>query len=317
MNAAHTLGAATPLGAAHAMGARRLATPLAENKLYNAVRPQVTLLVEGGSDCSFWWPRVDCLKRCVTALSFTVRLPSNSEGKQISGRQAVLSELDRATNHPDARMLGILDADFDRLSGSLPQRMDVIFTDAHDLETTLLGLPALEKLLHTSLAPDALQRYEIAWNESFRDRLFRHAEGAGRLRWLNDSQSLGLTFKKDKKNTLEHVDHRKGSDTGWSPSLRCFLLEVVNFSNRQEFKSKLDDLVAECAALPSMDRDQLCNGHDLIGFFRAGIETLTGDKKSPNELAERLFLAVELVDLETTQLWQTLVQRCRYLAARA
>ena len=48
MNAAHTLGAATPLGAAHAMGARRLATPLAENKLYNAVRGSL-----GQSPCPF------------------------------------------------------------------------------------------------------------------------------------------------------------------------------------------------------------------------------------------------------------------------
>jgi len=44
-------------------------------------------------------------------------------------------------------ILAIVDADFDILEGKLPDSSNVLFTDAHDLETMLMKSPALERVL--------------------------------------------------------------------------------------------------------------------------------------------------------------------------
>jgi hypothetical protein len=68
----------------------------------------------------------------------------------------------------------------------LKDRDDVVWTDAHDLETTLLLLPTLEKTRRFSArrSQEAPPPWSSAWGEPLRARLFRHAEGVGRLRWL-------------------------------------------------------------------------------------------------------------------------------------
>ena len=46
-----------------------------------------------------------------------------------------------------AGVLAIVDADFDVLEGKLPASPNLLFTDAHDLETMILLSPALEHVL--------------------------------------------------------------------------------------------------------------------------------------------------------------------------
>lgn len=48
-------------------------------------------------------------------------------------------------------VLAIVDADFDILESKLPESKNVLFTDAHDLETMIMKSFALEKVLSASL----------------------------------------------------------------------------------------------------------------------------------------------------------------------
>lgn len=117
--------------AANKMGART-APYIAENKLLNAVRPTLTVLVEAGGDKLFWQQYLGG-DQC--------KLRDMGQG----GRRKALQELDKArqTEQPSGKkecFLALLDADLDRLKGCLDPRPDVIWTDAHDLETTLLQL---------------------------------------------------------------------------------------------------------------------------------------------------------------------------------
>lgn len=282
------------------MGAKKGAYPLTENSFFNAARPRLLLYVESGTDEKFWQ-----LHKQQLANVIDIQLKNPGQG----GRSCILNLLDEAQRTPHAFVLALLDADLDRINGRLDTREDVIWTDAHDLETTLLCLPVLEKLVRFHLNDDKRLALEQTWGESFRERLFRHAEGAGRLRWLSQREQLPLLFKKLKKNVLANVDHSDAVMADWSPSLQQFIDEVINFSQAQQLKSR--DLVSECQALPSVDLHQLCNGHDLIGFLRAGIEVVCKVKKSAEDWTHDLFLAVEFPWLETTRMWKSLLQRCQ------
>ena len=282
------------------MGAKKGAYPLTENTFFNAARPRLLLYVESGTDEKFWQMHQQHLADVID-----IQLKNPGQG----GRSAILKMLDEAQRNRLSFILALLDADLDRITGRLQTREDVIWTDAHDLETTLLCLPVLEKLVRFHLSDDKRFALEQTWGESFRERLFRHAEGAGRLRWLSQREQLPLHFKKLKKNALTHVNHGDAVTADWSPSLPDFIDEVINFSQAQPLKSR--DLVSECQALPAVDQHQLCNGHDLIGFLRAGIEVLCKVKRSAEDWTHDLFLAVEFPWLETTQMWQTLRLRCQ------
>jgi hypothetical protein len=261
--------------------------PTTESKFFNAARRIVTLLVEGGFDQRFW--RMHCARDCRVT-------PKR-------GRQAVLAELDRAKGHPDAVLLGVLDADLDRVEDRLVIRDDVIWTDAHDLEGTLIALPALGKLIAQLVDPEKLVEDEARWTESIQVRLFRHGAEMGRLRWLVQREDLAaLVFKKKSKRELNLFDrYERCVDADWSPSLGKIIEQLINYSSAHHLLSQ--DLVDQCEALAEADPAQLCNGHDLIGFLRVSPQI---GKRSlvAEDLADRLAGACERHWLASTRMWQ-------------
>lgn len=257
-----------------------------ESKFFNAARRIVTLLVEGGFDQRFW--RMHCIRDCRVSPK--------------GGRPAVLAELNRAAAHPDAVLLGVLDADLDRVEACLIARHDVVWTDAHDLEGTLLALPALDKLLAQLLDPDKLEEDEARWAEPLRSRLFRHAIEMGRLRWLVRREGLALVFKKKSKRELNLFDrYDRCIEADWSPSLVQIIHELVNYNSAHHLLAQ--DLAGRCAALPEADPAQLCNGHDLLGFLRVW-PRLGKRSLGVDDLADRLAGACERHWLASTSMWQ-------------
>lgn len=264
-------------------------SPTTESKFFNAARRTVTLLVEAGVDQRFW--RMHCDRDC--------HIRHNGQG----GREAVLAELERARAHPDAVLLAVLDADLDRIENRLPSNPDVVWTDAHDLETTLFGLPALDKLVAQQVDPEKHSSQRATWgSEDLRQRLFRHAEGIGRLRWLKQRARIDeLVFKKKKGTIIVLFDrYDKCADKNWSPSLTNTITAILDYSNAQHLHKR--NLVAECAALGEADCAQLCNGHDLVGFLAAWLKSM-GRSYTEEALTEALAGYCERDWLKSTQMW--------------
>lgn len=269
---------------------------VAESKIFNAARRSVTLLVEAGFDERFW--RMHC--------DASVRHANQG------GRGSVLRELDRARLHPDAVLLAVLDADLDRVTNTLISRPDVVWTDAHDLETTLCSLPALEKLITHWVDSDKLTKQETLWNERLRARLFRHAEGLGRLRWLKlraHPRLDRLVFKRKKKGELALFDrYDECREEHWAPSLLRSISTLINYSCALELQAA--SLAAECEQLPEADPAQVCNGHDLLGFLCAWLNTICNTKDGKHnvrQLSEELALACEGPWLAQTSMWQRIL----------
>jgi hypothetical protein len=229
----------------------------AESRIYNSAARIVTLLVEAGPDEKFWQGFVH--DRC--------RVRHQGTG----GRDAALGELQRASTSPDAKMVAVLDADLGRVDGSLPAGSGLFWTDAHDLEGTLIAGGALEKLVLQTLGGE--KRVELverpAWVQDLRQQLYAWATPLGKLRWLKYRQQLSeLIFKKKKdKNSVEYFDdYKKCVASDGQPSVERTLHAVISYSNAQRLNGR--DLAGECAKLPNADKVQLCNGHDLLGFLR-------------------------------------------------
>lgn len=287
---------------AEAFGAQP--APVAASKMFNAARPTVTLLVEGALDAYFWRHYAGC------------------PIEVMQGREPLIEKLRRAREHEDAHLLGVADADLNRIEpglGGLPQASDLVWTDAHDLETTLAGLPALEKLVGHEVG-GALATAEQRWSETFRARLFAHARALGRLRWLKVRVKAvlkaaevpephwadDLVFKKpgkgSQKRELHLFDkHEDAVGDDWAPSPGAVLAAVLSYSSAQTLKKQLSEAIAE---LPEAPLDQVCNGHDIVGFLRAGLKALKASVGDVDALARSLCVACEEVWLRETSMWQ-------------
>lgn len=265
--------------------------PATESAFFNAARATVFLLVEGGSDERFWRAHVDL--RCCQVRS-------------MNGREPAIAEL--RSNRKPGNFLAVLDADFDRINGTLQEDPDIIWTDLHDLECILIASPALDKVLIERGSREKLSQFENDGAGPIREALVSDARYLGRLRWLNQRDSLGLTFRKQKPKdgTFSFLSYRDICDkTTFRVVETAMVRTVLNFSQRHDLDPT--ELVERMASLPDVDLWQLNVGHDLIGILSVWLRKKLGNETLDIEEIERsIRLAFEAKYLKDTAMFRSI-----------
>jgi len=260
----------------------------AEHRMSNAERHTVTLLVEADPDARFWRMWVD-RQAC------RVRPPDDDR----RGREAVREEL-RKAREAGLPIVAVVDADLDRLRGLAPGEGEV-WTDAHDLEATLLALPGLlAKVVAVAGAPDGGGRLsEPGW-------LFAACAFPGRLRALQaepDSDALAVRLQKEgRRGAVERFEGWAGCLLGdLTLDADALLRALVGWHNQQRMLQALPALRARAEAVwPDAAPDQLCNGHDLVGVLRASLVKLKAKAPDAEGLTRELMLACERAWVDAT-----------------
>lgn len=267
------------------------APPATESLFFNAARPTTFLLVEGGSDQRFWAARIDH-QRC--------------EIRDMKGRDHALRELEVVQRESKGGFVAVLDADFDRVDGTLAVKPNVAWTDYHDLEVVLIASPALDRVLVEVASSKKIADFERAERRSVRDILLAEGLALARLRFVSRQRNLGFTFRKPSEGRFRYLAYSAFCDKAtWKVDLAKLVQEVLNFSNQT--KLKVPDLLDAMAGVQSSDSLQLCVGHDLVGLLMVGLRKNIGDRSlTIEELEERLRLAFHKADLEQTQMYKQL-----------
>ncbi len=264
--------------------------PTTVSEFFNAARRTVSLLVEGGSDARFWLRRVD---RRVCQV-----FPMN-------GKANVWEELKKARAAGKPAFVAVLDADCERLEGTIVDDPDVVWTDFHDLETVLIASPALEHVLHEIGSIDRCEAFEK--EKGIRPALLANAVPLGRLRWLSLRQKLDLTFKKMQSRKFHYVDYRSFfEERSWEVDVRKMVKRVLDFCNRPDLK--VDALMQDMDALPNADPWQVVSGHDLVGILIVGLRSKLGSRTDLNieDFQQSLRLAFEQRHIESTNMYAAL-----------
>jgi len=266
--------------------------PATESEFFNAARPTVFLLVEGRSDARFWQSRVD-YKRC--------------QVREMGGRDKAVAEIEQNRRENRRGFVAVLDADFDRVEGTLPDDPDLVFTDFHDLECMLVASPALEKVLVVHGSVSKIAQFESK-GERIREALLKYAEIIGRLRWLSRRERLDLVFRKrePKGSEFRYLQYKDFCDQkDWSVDKKKLLSHVCNFSNRHDLV--IDDLLGRLDTLPSADAWQICVGHDLLGLLAIGLRQTLGNKTmDASAMQDSFLLAYEEAYWHETQMYRAL-----------
>lgn len=243
------------------------------------------LLVEGSSDKVFYQRFVDSNKCELISVS----------GKP-SSKLRVIKVLEILEISNFAGIMAIIDADFDYLENSLRNNPNLFYTDTHDLETTLIKSPALDKVISEFGSERKISKF----NQDIRTVLLDAGILIGYLRWISQTDGLGLKFsniifsKFINEKTLQ-IDKLKLIKEVKNKS-QAFILTDENLNQRLIDKQN-----------NSHDPWQVCCGHDLVEILSIGLRKAIGSNKvsdvEPESLERNLRLAYEQVYFTDTQLY--------------
>lgn len=252
-------------------------------KMQRSIFSGTFLLVEGSSDKLFYDRFID---------------PDREICKIVvqSGKARVIEVLGALQKLNLHGVLAIVDADFDRLEGSLDDNPDLFRTDLHDLETMLINSPALDKVIAEFGSEEKITRF----GQDIRAVILENGVIIGYLRWISKIDGLnltfnGITFSSFINEKIMKIDQSK------------FIQEVINKSQAHSLNNK--DLQQRINSQKDENHDpcQVNCGHDLVEILSLGFRRAIGSYQpsdiKPDILERSLRLAYEEVYFCETELY--------------
>lgn len=219
--------------------------------------PAHFLLLEGDFDLRFWETRLN---------------PRALRPVECGGKPTVLETLNQL--HGQAvvqRVLGLVDADFDRLLGHV-QPPRVVVTDETDLETTLLllqcSLPTqmnMERLLAATVDAGKRNAFEQQNGCSLVEHVRRTASQFGVLRLLNEQHGWCISIKGMSVLNPQWFD--RASLALRTPDLHQAFLGKLREAGHDIDQHQLTALIQTCAQRGWLSGWQLVQGHDLMAVL--------------------------------------------------
>lgn len=203
------------------------------------------LLVEGDDDVRFFRPRID---------------DESCHLVDCRGKRNALAAIARLDQVRLRGALAVVDDDFDTLLGTVPPSLNLVRSDAADLESVLVRSPALDRVLAELADPDAVRRLQQE-EGGVRAALLSRGLPFGKLRWLGLRRGWALRFEQLKATNF--VDAQT-----WQVKLDALYEEGV----RLGMPLAKEAIAAELEALPAADPYWVCRGHDLIDILVVGLK---------------------------------------------
>ena len=254
-------------------------------RLRREVSSSTFLLVEGSSDKVFYERFID---KSACELEIAV------------GKLRVINVIEILDRSNFCGVLGIVDADFDRLESLSHNSPNLLLTDTHDLETMLINSPALDKLVREFGSEDKISKFGM----DVRTALIEAGMSIGYLRWISHRDRLNLTFSGIKYSKFIKEQNLQLDELG--------LIQEVKNKSQASFDNKY--IQQQMAAQKSDNHDcwQVCCGHDLVEILSLGLRKAIGTMKAseiePESLERSLRLAYEEVYFRQTQLYANICQ---------
>ena len=193
-------------------------------------------------------------------------------------------------------VLGVIDADFDRVEGKPARSVNIILLETHDLENLLVRSPALDQVLAELGSQQKIKKF----GRDVRDTLVAAALPIGCLRLHSLRSGLNLKFQGLKY--FKFVNRNS-----LAIDLASFIQQVLNRSRRSSHNIKDLESAIMSIKCSGYDAWQLCAGDDLVSILRLALNrgalgTKNSTEVSYEKLCQSLRLAYSDHDFITSQL---------------
>jgi hypothetical protein len=233
------------------------------------------------------------------------------------GKSNLLGAFDLLEEEGFPGIVGIVDADFDRILGRQTSLENICLTDCHDLDLTIFSTAALDKYLAEYADEEAMKSFGEPSLADFRSYLLNAVAPLSYCRLVSERDGHRLYFKDLKHENFVDVDDLVVDSEG----LCC---EIVNRSNTRCASNQLRRLIA-IEATRIYDPMQLARGHDVAAFLGFALRKKIANRRVQqtwaSEIEAGLRLAFEWAHFTTTRLcgclrsWETNNKPYRIFAA--
>lgn len=206
-------------------------------------------------------------------------------------------------------VIGIIDADFRRITGNFLTEKNIFMTDFHDTEMMTIFSESWDHIIYREADTEKLADFEQ--KKHFKDFLLELIKPLSCLRLLNETENLGLIFKKANKENQEfkYIEYKLFVNEKLEFDFKNLLKAVENrsekpnyFKNNPQIMQKLTDLQTKI-----FDLKEISNGHDFMNVLAIALQKAISNKKIDAEHLENLFIiAYRFTDFQKTELYQTL-----------
>ena len=198
--------------------------------------------------------------------------------------------------------LGIVDADFGHVDGSLPTSQNVVVTDDHDVEMMIIRTKAFDEVLSELGSKCKIRKFPNR-ERGIRDTLMQKALVVGHLRHLSVTDDLHLRFEGLRFEGFVDRDRNTLNLDIDEMIRRVFELKRIPNIREEDIKNKLSEIIKH----DNEDPYQICCGHDFIAIFRIALRnvigTRSGQTTNPEVLESILRLAYDSDDFRQTKLY--------------
>lgn len=175
--------------------------------------------------------------------------------------------------------IAIRDRDYDVLiNEDILELKNVFFTDYRDLEMTILNTKSINDAL-------VFFKEDIPSHEGIIEFVLNTIKPIGMLRWLNDKENLGISFK---NTSITNYIDKKSLELSFDNYMLALIqntnkksLEMGNEKlpfKRDDLKIKYLEFIDETREL--IDNKYICNGHDFIDVLIYSLQNSYAKQKA-------------------------------------
>lgn len=184
------------------------------------------------------------------------------------GKSNAVEALDLLEDEAFPGVVALVDADFDRIHGIDHGLQNLVMTDGHDMDLTIMASDALEKYLSKVAEAEKLQKFGADSTTLVRETIYNSASPVACCRYLSDRETFMLAFRRLGFDFIEEatlncdVNHMIDDIMVLSPAARCSAAELKN--RLSAFRISEYDLY------------QLLNGHDTATILGVALRKILG-----------------------------------------
>jgi len=227
----------------------------------------------------------------------------------LNGKSKLVQALEILVAEGYLQVIGIKDADFDHLDNT-PQNNNLFVTDYHDMEIEMIESNALDSVIHEFSSENC---HNLFLN-NMKGIIYDVAENIGYTRWIHEienNENGRYILRFEGLNYNDFIDV-KSCDLKFD--LDLFLTNIITHSTNCPLSK--EDLIHKIDALKvySVNKRQLCNGHDLTKLISMIFSTReNSDKRNINQekIEEAFRLSFHFDDFKQTNLFQNLNLWCQ------
>ncbi len=232
------------------------------------------------------------------------------------GKYKLLSVLEMLNQSIKRNVIGIIDADFRRILGTITEFENLFLTDKHDVELMMMFSEAWQNMVNQYVNLEKLADFEQEKKDTLLNILLDIAFPLSCLRWLREDKKLdNIQFRRSSDKEIKYLKYQDFlAEKTLIINEQALVRAVENMSNQAHFFTKNPQYISDWKQYQTetWDLGEFSNGHDILHILSIALQKVISNRANTGKieadtLAQILSVSYRFSDFQQTQLYKSLL----------